>query len=341
MPSSFTRLALLLVPAALTAQATPRQAGSLHSEAKTWTTPFDRGARPRDPFADQKGRVWFVGQEGNYVAYLEPNTGEFKRYEIEPGTNPHNLVVDSKGVVWFTGNRNGRIVRMDPETGKLTNFMIPDPAVKDPHTMTFDRHGDAWFTAQNGGVVGKLTVADGKIRLWKTGPSSRPYGIWLDSKDQPWFDLFGTNKIGTVDSKTMELKEFPLPNDRARPRRIAVTPDDHIWYGDYTRGFLGHLDPKSGHVEEFALPGGAASMPYAMTLDDRGYIWVAETGAQPSKLQAFDPKKKSWVESLPIPADGPNTIRHMTFDKATRQIWFGGDANMIGRIKVAPLPVVP
>jgi len=82
-------------------------------------------------------------------------------------------------------------------------------------------------------------------------------------------------------------------------------------------------------------------MPYAMTLDDRGYIWVAETGAQPNTLQAFDPKKKTWVESLAIPTDAPNTIRHMTFDKATRQIWFGGDANMIGRIKVAPAPVVP
>ena len=82
-------------------------------------------------------------------------------------------------------------------------------------------------------------------------------------------------------------------------------------------------------------------MPYAMTLDDRGQIWVAETGAQPSKLVAFDPVKKLFTESLPIPADGPNTIRHMTFDKTTRQIWFGGDANMIGRVHVAPVPVVP
>jgi hypothetical protein len=31
----------------------------------------------------------------------------------------------------------------------------------------------------------------------------------------------------------------------------------------------------------------------------------------------------------------------MVFDKATRQIWFGGDANMIGRVKVSPEPVVP
>ena len=45
--------------------------------------------------------------------------------------------------------------------------------------------------------------------------------------------------------------------------------------------------------------------------------------------------------SRTIAADGPNTIRHMTFDKATRQIWFGGDANMIGRVQVSAPPVVP
>src|SRR5438067_946231 len=29
------------------------------SEPKLWSTPWD--GRPRDPFADQKGNVWFVG----------------------------------------------------------------------------------------------------------------------------------------------------------------------------------------------------------------------------------------------------------------------------------------
>ena len=66
--------------------------------------------------------MWFVGQNGNYVAYLDNKTGDFKRYEIDPGTNPHNLVVE-KGMVWFTGNRNNRIVKLDPATGKLTTYM--------------------------------------------------------------------------------------------------------------------------------------------------------------------------------------------------------------------------
>jgi virginiamycin B lyase len=328
-------LALCLSVSPLFAQGA-RQAGSTHSEARTWSTPYDAGARVRDPYAAPDGKVWFVGQEGNFVAHLDPESGKFRQYTIEEGTNPHNLVVDRQGTVWFTGNRNGRIVRLDPGTGKLTNYPMPDPSIRDPHTMIFDDNGDAWFTAQTAAVVGKLTRATGQIRIWKMPGGSRPYGIKLDSKGRPYFDLFGTNKIGTIDPRSGALREYTLPNDRARPRRIEITDDNTIWYGDYTRGYLGKLNTQTGAVEEFALPSGGGSMPYGMATDDRGYIWLAETGVQPNRLVAFDPKSKKWVENITIPSDGPNTIRHMQWDRATRQIWFGGDANQIGRIKVAP-----
>ena len=330
----------LLLGLSTVAPAQSARPGAPASEPKTWQTPWDK-TRPRDPYVDQQGRVWFVGQVGNYVAHLDPRTGEFRKYDIEENTHPHNLVVDAKGMVWFTGNTNGRIVKMDPATGKLTTFMMPDSTVRDPHTMIFDKKGDVWFTAQGAGVVGKLTQADGKIRLWPMGKGSRPYGIWMDSKDQPWFDLFGTNKIGTIEPKTGTFKAIDLPNDRSRPRRIAITQDDAIWYGDYTRGYLGRVDAKSGAIEEFALPSGGRSLPYAMTVDDRGRVWVAETGVQPNQLVAFDPAKKAFTETVVIAADGPNTIRHMVFDPKSRQIWFGGDANMIGRVKVSAAGLVP
>jgi len=115
-----------------------------------------------------------------------------------------------------------------------------------------------------------------------------------------------------------------------------VTSDDQVWYGDYSRGYLGHLDPKTGAVEEFPMPSGATSLPYAMAVDDKDRLWLVEVGVQPNKLVAFDPKSRSWVASIPIMSNGAatNTIRHMTFDRATRQIWFGTDAGTIGQIKV-------
>lgn len=340
--------ALLLLPATVIAQASAAPATTATSAARAldpqeWSVPYGAQTRPRDPYADQQGRVWFVGQTGNYVAYRDTRTGEFRRYEIDPGTHPHNLVVE-KGMVWFTGNRNGRIVRLDPASGTLTTYALPDSTVRDPHTMIFDqKSGIAWFTAQQSGAVGRFDPATGRFRLWKTGAGTRPYGIVLDSKGRPWFDLFGTNKLATIDPASFELRTYELPAANARPRRIAITSGDQIYWGDYTRGFLGHLDPRTGRMQEWALPGGAASLPYGMATDDRDMIWVAQGGRAnvPAMLVAFDPAAKKFVAEVPVGTPGPNTIRHMTFDPTTRQIWFGTDQGAVGRVTIPPLALVP
>lgn len=306
-------------------------------EPKEHTVPWGANTRPRDPVMDRMGRVWFVGQAGNYVAYLDPKSGQFKQYQIDAGTNPHNINIDERGGVWFTGNRNSRIVNLNPETGELKTYMMPDSTVRDPHTMIWAKNGIAWFTAQQTQRVGRFDRNTGEFKYWRPSqPRSNPYGIVMDSKDQPWFDLFATNRIGTIDPKTLELKEYVLPAERARPRRIAITSDDMVWYGDYGRGYLGKLDPKTGAVEEWPMPSGATSLPYAMTVDDQDRLWLVEVGVQPNKLVAFDPKSKSWVADIPIMSNGAarNTIRHMTFDRGSKTIWFGTDAGTIGQIKV-------
>src|SRR5207249_6511499 len=48
---------------------------------KEWKVPWER-TRPRDPYLDQTtGRIYFCGQTGDYIGYLVPETGEFKRSE--------------------------------------------------------------------------------------------------------------------------------------------------------------------------------------------------------------------------------------------------------------------
>jgi virginiamycin B lyase len=322
-----SKLVAGVVPALLMAAAAAPLA------VQEWTVPWE-GTRPRDPYVAPNGLVWFVGQEGNYIANLDPKTGKFDRYEIDEGTHPHNLVVAPDGMVWYTGNRNGRLVKLDPKTRKLTNYMMPDPdKVGDPHTMVLDKGGNAWFTAQGAAVVGRRDAKTGKIRLWETGSGTRPYGIGLDDQQRPWYVLFGTNAIGTIDPATMKERRYELP-EGARPRRIAVMKDG-IWYGDYARGYLGRLDPATGKVAEFKLPAAGSSLPYAMAGDDKGRIWVAETGVSPNRLVAFDPAAGKFTEAVDTEGgDQPNTIRHMVFHQPTREIWYGTDRNTIGRLEL-------
>jgi virginiamycin B lyase len=299
-----------------------------------WTVPWER-TRPRDPDVDGQGRVWFVGQTGNYVATLDPASGQFKRYEIEDGTYPHNLIVDAAGNVWYAGNRNGRIGRIDAKTEKITTYPMPDRAVNDPHTLVFDRSGDIWFTAQGANYVGHLATKTGKIRLAKVPTSqARPYGIVVNAQNRPWFVEFGSNKLATVDPATMAITEYPLPSDKTHPRRLVVTSEGIVWYGDYTRGMLGRFDPRTRATKEWPMPAGAGSLPYAMALDDRDRIWLVETGVQPNRVVGFDTKTNSWFSVTPISQSGGGTVRHMVFHRPTRTLWFGTDANTIARVRV-------
>ncbi len=298
-----------------------------------WTVPWER-TRPPDPFEDGEGRVWFVGQEGNYIARLEPRTGRFQRFEITDGTHPHNLIVDAAGTVWYAGNRNARIGRLDPATGAVREYPMPDPGIRDPHTLVAGRADEIWFTAQGANVVGRFTPSTGEVRTVKVArASARPYGIVVDAEGTPWVALFGTNRLARVDRATMTRREFELPNERTRARRLAAARDGSIWYVDYTRGFLGRLDPKSGAVREWASPAGAGAMPYAMTIDDAGRLWYVETGVHPNRLVGFDPASERFF-SVTAFGGNPNTVRHMVFHAPSRTLWFGTDANSIARARV-------
>jgi virginiamycin B lyase len=332
--------ALSLVAALPLAAGAQRAAASSDAVALTeWMVPWE-GTRPRDPAVGADGRIWFVGQEGNYVARLDPASGKFTRIEIDPGTHPHTVNVDRDGNAWYTGNRNGMLGRIDAKTGAITRYQMPDSAARDPHTIAFDSKGDVWFTLQNSNMVGHLSKATGKTRLVKMAtPRSRPYGIEIDARGRPWFNLFGTNSIGTIDPASMRVREYPLPDERARGRRIALTSDGAVWYVDYVRGFLGRLDPVGGAVREWPMPGGGSSLPYAMTVDDNDRLWFVETGRQPNRLVGFDPRGGKFFGATELGPTGPNTVRHMVYDKKTRSIWFGSDRGTIGRA-VVPKGVV-
>ena len=239
---------------------------------------------------DGQGRVWFVGQRGNYLAYLDPATGDFRRYELDPGTGPHNLIVDDDGIVWYAGNRAMHIGRLDPETGDIEKIMMPTPEARDPHTLTFDHNGDIWFSVQGGSFVGKL--ARGPARS-----SSSPSRAAAGAPTASWSTR--TTGRGSASSaptswprsipETMELEEFDLPRAEARPRRLALTSNGHLWYVDYAGGNLGRFDPETGDVQEWAVPGGASARPYGMSVDDQDRLYFVESGTMPNRFVGFDP----------------------------------------------------
>src|SRR3990172_8754605 len=80
------------------------------------------------------------------------------------------------------------------------------------------------------GMGGRLTPVTGELKVVSTpSQNTYPYGIRVNSRGVPWYVDFRGNRVASVDPVTMEIREYPLPDPAARPRRIAITPDDVVW----------------------------------------------------------------------------------------------------------------
>ena len=304
--------------------------GLATAEIQEWKVPWE-DSRPRDPWL-HKGTVWFVGQSGNYVATLNPESDEFKRYEIPEGAHPHTVIVDDRGA-WYAGNLDEHIGLVNPENGKVKRFELPGAGTKDSHTMDFTSDGDIYFTVQNGNQLGFLDTESEQIMLWDVlTDSARPYGLIVEN-DKPWATLFGTNKLATIDKG--QLKEIELDREDNRPRRLGMSSDGVIWYVDYNQGYVGSYDPQTGENNDWRAPGEINSRPYGMAIDKRDDVWFVETGMQPNRLVGFDTDSKTFSEPMPIPSGG-GTIRHMYYDEASDAIWFGTDVDTVGVVRLTP-----
>lgn len=293
-----------------------------------WTVEWD-GTRPRDPSVAADGKVWFVGQAGDYAARFDPETETFERFDLPEGAGPHTIFVTDDQEIWYAGNRDAHLGRIDRETGEITRIEMPEE-LSDPHTIVEDSRGRLWFTSQWANHVGRYDRESGEVRFVAVPTEqARPYGIDIAEDGTVWVVLLGTNALAKIDPEDMTLEEIELPREDARLRRIAIT-DRGIWYSDYARGFIGVYGPESGEFDEWRTDLEQRAGPYALIADDQQRIWYVETHPDPNRFVGFDPKSEAFIAIEPVPSGG-GSVRHMVFDGERNAIWFGTDTNKLGR----------
>ncbi|NIR29839.1 MAG: lyase [Gammaproteobacteria bacterium] len=299
-----------------------------------WVVPWQH-TRPRDAYVDGARRVWFTSPSSDYVAYLDPFSGKFKRFRLESGTEPRSLVVDGQGDIWYAGGNRAQahIGKFDRRRELVFQFPMPNPVAQDPHSLTLDERGNIWFAIQGGNSVGRLDTRSGQLDLVELPTSSaRPSDIAIDGKNRPWIAEYATNKLAVLDPSSMSIREFVLPRSTARPRRLCVSSADHIWYVDYAEGYVGRLRPERGTFQEWPVPGGRSARPYALARDARDRIWFVETGLRPSRLVGFDPRREQFFSITGIASGG--TVRDMYYHEPSEEMWFVTDARTLGRAEL-------
>tara|TARA_R100001198_G_C5239637_1_gene217017 strand:- start:3735 stop:4352 length:618 start_codon:yes stop_codon:yes gene_type:complete len=203
--------------------------------------------------------------------------------------------------------------------------------------MDWTSDGNIWFTVQRSGqagFIGKLATDSGELEIIEVpGNNMRPYGLVVDKQNRPWIAFMGSNAIGTVDPKSMQLDIINTPDEESIIRRIGLTSDGRVWWVDAGVGYVGVYNPQDESMQQWRTPGGEAAGLYAMTVDNQDRIWYVETGLQPNRFIGFDSKTEQFIAIDEVPSGG-QTVRHMVFDETSNAIWFGTDAHTIGRAVV-------
>ena len=304
-------------------------------DIREWPVEWQR-TRPRDPYVAPDGSVWFVGQTGDYLGRLDPETGQMKRFDLPQGAGPHTVIIDKDGYPWYAGNRARHIGRLDPATGEVKRYEMP-LGVDDPHTMAWTSDGRIWFTAQNSPPAGRIGLFDPKTGQTKVievpGHRMRPYGLVVDENDRPWIAFMGDNAIGTVDPQTMQLEIIQTPDESSRIRRLSLTSDGRVWWVDAAAGFMGVYDPQKREMRQWQSPGGPDSELYATAVDAKDRFWYVEAGLRPNRIIGFDTNLERVISINEIPSGG-GSVRNMVYHEPTSTIWFGTDAHTIGRAVV-------
>ena len=304
-------------------------------EFKEWVV-TTLGQRSRDPVEAPDGSIWWVGQWGNLMGRIDPESGKMQEYPLPAGAMPHSVTPDDAGFMWYTGNKNGTIGRLDPADGSIKVYKMPDPQARDPHTAVFDKTGILWFTLQHSNRIGRLDPKTGEIDLIEAPTSaSRPYGIKVDEFGDVWVACNGSNCLIKVDHKTLEMTEVKLPNDLTTVRRLDIAADGMIWYVNSGRGRLGRYNPSNGEIREWPSPSGAKSHPYAIEVLD-GIVWYNESGMRPDALVRFDPKSETF-QSWAIPSGDfyAGIIRHMRPTRDGNLLIHQSSTNRIIHVKIS------
>ena len=284
-------LALLLVALAL--GLTGLSADDLKVSILEWDVPTPN-ARPHDPEASPDGSLWVHGAACEQTRSPRSQDRRHQGVRAEnarvraarPGRRQgrqHLVHGELQGVHREARSQDGRRHRV--QDARRARPRSPQPRVRSRRAHLL--HGAAeQFRREAGSRPGQ-----GRFERGSNGRSAAVRDHRRAGRSRLLLRV-RSNKLGRIDPKTFEIREFPLPAG-ARPRRLTNNPDGLIYYSDFAREFLGRLDPRTAKVEEWASPGGPGSQPYGIASTRDGSVWYSESGVKPNTLVVLDPKTGS------------------------------------------------
>lgn len=254
------------------------------------------GQRTRDPIEGPDGDIWWTGMWASLVGRMDKTTGDMQEYLLPPTARPHSIIPGPDGHIWYTGNSNATIGRLNPDTGVITEYKTrakdPHTHIFHPNGKLYFTSQQAGMLGRLDTNTGEMTEVETRARPYgiQVGPDNKLYiayngtnaigamdpdtlqiryyevpnekskirRLGIDSKGIVWYGNSTMGRIGRLDPKTGNIKEWPSPSGPDSHPYALVVVNDVIWYNEsgMRPDALVRFDPETEEFQSWAMPSG-------------------------------------------------------------------------------------
>jgi streptogramin lyase len=215
---------------------------------------------------DPSGNPWVAMMYQQAIATLDRKTGKVTTYPLAPEyqnpkvqigmLDPRNSNVDGK--VWFSEGGSRTLFRLDPATGKMEHIDqfkdVPKNVAHAEYGIVSDPQNNLWFFDFADRNVGRTDKSTGVTTLFAVPtPASRPRRGHMDADGLITFAEFAADRVGVMDTKTEQIREYLLPENFA-PYDAVMDRNGEVWSGGMNADTIVRVDTKSGQSVGYLLP---------------------------------------------------------------------------------------
>jgi virginiamycin B lyase len=112
------------------------------------------------------------------------------------------------------------------------------------------------------------------IKEWQVPiAGSRPHDPLATRDGAIWYTGQMSNRLGRVDTRTGQVREYPLKSPLTAPHGLVEDREGNIWFTGNHISIIGKLDPKTGNVTEYKMPDPKARDPHSLAFGPGGMLF--------------------------------------------------------------------
>jgi virginiamycin B lyase len=215
---------------------------------------------------DPSGNPWVAMMYQQAVATLDRKTGKVTAYPLAPEhqnpkvqigmLDPRNSNVDGK--VWFSEGGTRTLFRLDPASGTMEQIdqfkAVPKNVAHAEYGIVSDPQNNIWFFDFADRNVGHTDKVTGATTLYAVPTAaSRPRRGHMDPDGRITFAEFAADRVGVMDTKTEQIKEYRLPDNFA-PYDAVMDRNGEVWSGGMNADTIFRIDTRTGQSVGYLLP---------------------------------------------------------------------------------------